>query len=154
MRIYVDADACPVKEIIEKQAKKNKIPVTMVIDVNHILKSDYSEVITVSQGADSVDLALINRVKKGDLVVTQDYGVATLALGKGAYAIGNSGLIYDNNNIDRLLFERFLGKKVRGGKKGNKKCARPPNTSKRTSEDNEKFEMAFEKLILKINNKE
>ena len=83
----------------------------MVVDTNHIITSDYSEVVTVSQGADSVDLYLINRVNKGDIVITQDYGVATLALGKGAKAISNSGMIFDDTNIDKLLFERFLGKK-------------------------------------------
>ena len=113
MHIYVDADACPVKGIIERVAKENKIPVTMVIDVNHILTSDYSEIVTVSQGADSVDLYLINRVKKGDIVVSQDYGVAALALGKGAKAVSNSGLIFDDSNIDKLLFERnsYQGKR-------------------------------------------
>ena len=143
MRIYVDADACPVKEIIEEVAKEYSIPVTMVIDVNHILHSDYSEIVTVSQGADSVDIALINRVQKGDIVVSQDYGVAALSLGKGAYAIGNSGLWYTKDNIDRLLFERFMhGKVRRAGKMG--RCQGP---KKRTGEDDDNFRKSFIKLI-------
>ena len=144
MQIYVDADACPVKEIIERVAKENKIPVTMVIDVNHILYSDYSEVVTVSQGADSVDLYLINRVKEGDIVVTQDYGVAALALGKKAKAISNSGLIFTDDNIDKLLFERFLGKKQRNASKGKKKL---PHISKRTLEDDKSFEVGLRKVL-------
>ena len=143
MRIYVDADACPVKGIIERVAKENKIPVTMVIDVNHILSSDYSEIVTVSQGADSVDLYLINRVQKGDIVVSQDY-VAALALGKGAKAVSNSGLIFNDGNIDKLLFERFLGKKQRNAKKGKKHLSHIPP---RTKEDDEAFETALNKLI-------
>ncbi len=147
MHIYVDADACPVKGIIEKVAKENKIPVTMVIDVNHILTSDYSEIVTVSQGADSVDLYLINRVQKGDIVVSQDYGVAALALGKGAKAVSNSGLIFTDDNIDKLLFERFLGKKQRGAKKGK---VHLPHIAKRTSEDDKAFEEALKYLISQI----
>lgn len=144
MQIYVDADACPVKEIIERVAKEKGIAVTMVIDVNHILKSDYSEIVTVSQGADSVDLYLINRVCADDVVVTQDYGVAALALGKKAKAISNSGLIFTNDNIDKLLFERFLGKKQRNASKGKKRMAHIP---KRTSEDDKTFEEQFRQLL-------
>ena len=144
MHIYVDADACPVKDIIERVAKEKKIPVTMVIDVNHILSSDYSEVVTVSQGADSVDLYLINRIDSGDVVVTQDYGVAALALGKNAKAISNSGLIFTNDNIDKLLFERFLGKKQRNSPKGKKRL---PHIPKRTAEDDKAFERSFRKIL-------
>lgn len=143
MRIYVDADACPVKDIIEQAAKEYGVPVTMIIDVNHVLYSDYSEIVTVSQGADSVDLALVNRVEKGDIVVTQDYGVAALSLGKGAYAIGNSGLWYTKDNIDRLLFERFMhGKVRRAGKMG-----RGGGPKKRTDADDENFRQSLKKLI-------
>ncbi len=144
--IYVDADACPVKKIIEAVAKRYKIPVTMIVDVNHILTSDYSEIITVSQGENSVDLELINRVQKGDIVVSQDYGVAALSLGKGAYAIGNSGLLYTKDNIDRLLFERFVhGKARRAGKAG-----RGASIKKRTSGDDDNFLYQFDKLCASV----
>ncbi len=145
MRIYVDADACPVKSIIERVAKEKNIPVTMIIDVNHILISDYSEVITVSQSADSVDFYLINKVCEGDVVVSQDYGVAALALGKKAKAISNSGLIFTSENIDKLLFERFLGKKQRNSSRGKKRIS---HIRKRTLEDDERFENNFRKLLV------
>ena len=144
MHIYVDADACPVKEIIERVAKEKSLAVTMVIDVNHILKSDYSEIVTVSQGADAVDVYLINRVCAGDVVVTQDYGVAALALGKRAKAISNSGLIFNDDNIDKLLFERFLGKKQRNAPKGKKHMS---HIAKRTLEDDKSFEREFRSLL-------
>ncbi|MCG8401890.1 MAG: DUF188 domain-containing protein, partial [Firmicutes bacterium] len=80
MRILVDADACPVKEIILKIAKQNNIPVIMAVDTSHEIHDDYSKVITVDKARDSVDIALINLIKPGDLVVTQDYGVAAMAL--------------------------------------------------------------------------
>ena len=103
MKILVDADACPVKEIIEKVAKQKNIEVVMYIDSSHILSSDYSKVVTISKGRDAVDLALINDSEKGDVIVTQDYGVASLALGRSAYAIGNSGLCI----IDKSRFICF-----------------------------------------------
>lgn len=113
MRIFVDADACPVKQEIERDARKYQVPVTMISDTSHQLKSDYSEIITVDKARDSADLALANRMQKGDLVITQDYGVAALALGRGAQALHPDGFEYNADNIDRLLFERHLGQKSR-----------------------------------------
>ena len=84
MQIFVDADACPVVAIIEKIAKENSVPVTLLCDTNHVLSSDYSEVVVVGAGADAVDYKLISICHKGDIVVSQDYGVAAMALGKGA----------------------------------------------------------------------
>ena len=141
MHILVDADACPVKEIIVRHARKRNIPVTMLIDTSHELNDGYSTVITVEKGRDSVDIKLINIVKSGDIVVTQDFGVAAMALGKGAKAINQNGLIYSNDNIDMLLHERHLGQKVRraGGRTGNIK--------KRTRENDEAFERAFVRLL-------
>ena len=146
MEIYVDADACPVKEILVSIAKKHAIPVTMLIDTSHVLKDGYSKIITVEQGRDSVDIKLINLVKKGDIVVSQDFGVAAMALGRGAFALNQNGLIYSDDNMDRLLFERHLGQKIRraGGKSGTIK--------KRTKENDIDFEKAFRSLIELHNN--
>ena len=83
MQIFVDADACPVVGIVETIAEKYNISITLLCDTNHILYSDYSEVIVVGAGADAVDYKLINICHKGDVVVSQDYGVAAMALGKG-----------------------------------------------------------------------
>ena len=87
MTIYIDADACPVTRIAENIARRYGIPVTLLCDTNHRLASDYSTVRVIGAGADAVDIALINLCQRGDVVVTQDYGVAALALGKGARAI-------------------------------------------------------------------
>lgn len=111
MQIFVDADACPVVAIIEKIAKENSVPVTLLCDTNHVLSSAYSEVVVVGAGADAVDYKLISICHKGDIVVSQDYGVAAMALGKGAYAIHQSGKWYTNDNIDQMLMERHLNKK-------------------------------------------
>ena len=142
MTIYIDADACPVIRIAETIAKKHSIPVTLLCDTSHLLRSDYSTVITVGEGADAVDLALINLCRRGDIVVTQDYGVAALALGKGARAIHQSGKRYTDENIDALLMERHLARKARNTKKHHLK-----GPSKRTDEDDRRFAESFERLI-------
>lgn len=113
MHIYIDADACPVVGIAEDIATKYNISVTLLCDTNHVLTSDYSEVIVVGAGADAVDYKLISICHRGDIVVTQDYGVAAMALGKGAFAIHQSGKWYTNENIDQMLMERHLNKKAR-----------------------------------------
>ena len=146
MRILVDADACPVKAIIEDEAKKRNIEVIMFVDTSHIIKSDYSLVVTVDKAADSVDIALANRLSKGDIVVTQDYGVAAMALGKGAYAINQNGLVYSNENIDMLLFERHIGKKMR------KNGQRTGTIKKRNNNDDIKFRNEFITLIQNMTN--
>lgn len=145
MRIIVDADACPVKDIVESVAKEYCIPVTMIIDTSHMLASDYSEIITVSKAPDAVDFAVINRAVRGDIVVTQDYGVAAMALGKGAYSIHQNGKWYTNENIEDLLMARHLSKKaVRGSKKAHLK-----GPKKRTKEDDLHFETSFRTLCQK-----
>ena len=161
LHIYVDADACPVVRIVEKIAEKYTIPVTLLCDTNHVLQSNYSEVIVVGAGADAVDYKLISICHKGDIVVSQDYGVAAMALGKGAYAIHQSGKWYTNDNIDRMLMERHLNKKARraSGKNhikghtmssGHRFCADRSGSGdpkKRTTEDDEHFSESFEKMI-------
>ena len=148
MRVFVDADACPVVGIIEKVAREHNVPVTLLCDTNHVLSSDYSEVIVVGAGADAVDYKLISICHKGDIVVSQDYGVAAMALGKGAYAIHQSGKWYTNENIDQMLMERHLNKKARRAfRKNHLKGPR-----KRTSEDNERFRESFEKMIQVLQN--
>lgn len=148
MRVFVDADACPVVGIIEKVAREHNVPVTLLCDTNHVLSSDYSEVIVVGAGADAVDYKLISICHKGDIVVSQDYGVAAMALGKGAYAIHQSGKWYTNENIDQMLMERHLNKKARrASRKNHLKGPR-----KRTSEDNERFRESFEKMIQILQN--
>jgi uncharacterized protein YaiI (UPF0178 family) len=143
MKIYVDADACPVVRIVEKVAKENKIQACLLCDTNHVLQSDYSEIKIIGAGADAVDFALINLCKSGDIVVTQDYGVAAMALGKDAYGIHQSGKWYTNDNIDQLLMERHMAKATRRAKSKNHLSG----PRKRTPEDDKHFEESFRKLI-------
>lgn len=149
MQILIDADACPVVKITEKTAREYQIPVILLCDTNHILQSDYSTVKTIGAGADAVDFALINLCKKGDIVVTQDYGVAAMALGKGAYAIHQSGRRYTDENMDRLLMERHLSQKARRASAKN----HLKGASKRSREDDLAFELALRELVEEINGK-
>lgn len=140
--ILVDADACPVVRIVEDIARRFACPVTLLCDTNHILQSETSQVRVIGAGADAVDFALFNLCHTGDVVVTQDYGVAAMALGKGAYAIHQSGRLYTDENIDQLLMERHLAKKARQSSKHHLKGPR-----KRTREDDERFAAAFTQLL-------
>lgn len=149
MRILIDADACPVVRITERIAKEKGIQVILLCDTNHVLQSDYSEVITVGAGADAVDFKLVSICQKGDLVVTQDYGVAAMILGKGAYGIHQSGKWYTNENIDQMLMERHMAKKARNAKKKH----HLKGTAKRTAEDDQHFEDSLRRLIDSIHNK-
>ena len=145
MQILVDADACPVVGIVEQVARQFQLPVTLLCDTNHLLRSDYSQVRVIGAGADAVDIALFNLCHAGDVVVTQDYGVAAMALGKAAHCIHQSGRLYTNENIDQLLMERHLAKKARQSSKHHLKGPR-----KRTTEDDERFRLAFTQLLQSI----
>jgi uncharacterized protein YaiI (UPF0178 family) len=142
MKIYIDADACPVTRIAERVAEERCIPVVLLCDTNHILWSDYSEIRVIGAGADAVDIALINLCKQGDVVVTQDYGVAALALGKGAKAIHQSGRWYTDENIDGLLMERHMARVAR---KSGKHHLKGP--AKRTAEDDRRLEESFRRML-------
>jgi uncharacterized protein YaiI (UPF0178 family) len=143
MRVYIDADACPVTAIAEEEAAKLGVETVLLCDINHALRSAYSQVIVVDAGADSVDLALVNRCAPGDIVVTQDYGLAALALAKGAAAIHQSGMVYREDNIEGLLAQRYESKKAR------RACGKHhlKGPAKRTGEDDRKFREAFRRLL-------
>ena len=140
-RILVDADACPVKEIILRMAKLRNIPVTMVIDTSHELDDSYSTVITVDKGSDSTDYFIAGIATCHDIVVTQDYGLGAMVLAKGASAIDQNGMIYTGDNIDNLLEGRHIGQKIRRG------GGRTKGPKKRNREDDERFEDAFGKIL-------
>jgi uncharacterized protein YaiI (UPF0178 family) len=140
MRILVDADACPVKKIIVELARENSIEVIMFFDNAHVYEDGYSKVYIIDKGADSVDYFLINRALPNDIVVTGDYGLASMALAKKTYPISPRGLIYNEDNIMGLLSQRAFSQKLRKHKnlKGPKK---------RVSNDDEKFRKSLNIII-------
>ena len=145
MRILIDGDACPVIKITENAAKQYEIDCEIFCDTAHIIKSDYSKVIVTGQGADAVDFRLINACERGDIVVTQDYGVASMALGKGCFAIHQSGKWYTEENITGLLSMRHISREAR--RSSSKNHIKGPK--KRTAEDDENFRSSLIRLIEK-----
>ena len=143
--IYIDADACPVTHIAEEIARRHGIPVTILCDTNHVMYSETSTIKLIGAGTDAVDLALINLCKAGDIVITQDYGVAALALGKGALAVHQSGKCFTDDNIGGLLMDRHLAKKARRSGKHHMK-----GPAKRTEEDDRRFAESFERLTAEL----
>lgn len=141
MRILIDADGCPVVDLTVRQARDNGIACIILCDTSHEIVREGAETVIISKGADSVDFAIVNMVKKGDIVVTQDYGLAAMCLARGSVPINQNGLVYTDSNIDALLMSRHVSKKVRssGGRlKG------PP---KRTAEDDEAFLRALKRIL-------
>ena len=145
VQILVDADSCPVKQVIVSLAKQWSIPVIMLFDTAHEYSDGYSEVIIVDKQANSVDLTLMLLLNRGDVVVTQDYGLAAMALGKGAKVINQNGLIFTDENIDKLLMDRHIGQEVR--RRGGK----TKGPAKRTKEDDARFKAEFERLLAEVN---
>ncbi|MCM3757667.1 YaiI/YqxD family protein [Sporosarcina aquimarina] len=141
MKILVDADGCPVVDITISTAMAHQIPCLLICDTAHEMVRDGAETIVVSKGADAVDFVLVNRIQPKDIVVTQDYGLAAMALAKGGRPIDQNGRWYTDENIDQLLYSRHFAQKVRqaGGRlKGPKK---------RSVEQNEAFQSSLSKLI-------
>ena len=123
MKIIIDGDACPGISIIEKVAITRNIPVKLYCDIHHFIQSDYIDVKIVDSGFQSVDMYVMNEAKSGDIVVSQDYGVAAICLSRKAGVINPKGYIYNEDNIQRLLEERHISQKIRrgGGKTSNPK---------------------------------
>lgn len=113
MRILIDGDSFPnVKDIIEL-ARKYKIEVIVYIDFNHELSSDYAQINFIAAGSNAVDLKIQNACLENDLVLTNDYGVAVIAISKKAICLNSNGQCYTNDNIDYLMDIRFINYKER-----------------------------------------
>jgi len=113
MKIIIDGDGCPVIKETEVLAKKYGLDLLIISDYNHNLKSNYGELVKVSQASDSADFYIFNRIKKGDILVSQDLGLSAMALSKHALCINQNGDILTNDNIDFLLQNRHISSKLR-----------------------------------------
>lgn len=143
MRILIDGDACPVIDLTLKIAKVYEIEVIIFCDTAHFIERDGIQVVMVSKGSDAVDFKIMNGIMGQDILVTQDYGLAAMALAKKAQPIHQNGFIYTESNIDQLLFRRHLGKEAR------RRGGRIKGPSKRTKEQDEAFEKSLKLLIEK-----
>lgn len=145
VRVIVDADACPKAclQIIRNLASDYDLEVITVASFNHFF--DHANHQVAGNEAQAADIAIINQTREGDIVITQDWGLAAMVLGKRAWAIAPNGRIYENEQMDWLLEERnLLAKFRRGG-------GRTRGPAKRTSGDDLRFKENFLKLLeLKI----
>lgn len=142
-RILIDADGCPVVDITVRLAREFQAACILLCDTAHCFQIDGVQTITVSKGADSVDFALVNLLRAGDIVITQDYGLAAMCLARGACPLHQDGMRYTDDNISALLDARYAAKKARmaGG--------RIRGQAKRTQAQNHAFEAALRQMLAK-----
>ena len=144
MTVFIDADGCPVVDITVRLTSQAGVECVIICDTAHVFEKAGARTITVCKGNDSADFVLVNMINKGDIVITQDYGLAAMCLAKCAVPVSQDGMLYTNDNIDALLLQRHTAKKIRisGGRlKG------PP---KRKSEQDKAFELALNELLRQI----
>lgn len=141
MKIIIDADACPVTRIAAETARARGVPCMIVCDTAHFIEIDGCVSVTVDKGADSADYKVVSLAEKGDIAVTQDYGLAAMCLAKECRALNQNGLIYTDKNIENLLYTRYVGKEIRmaGG--------RTKGPKKRTKDQDEAFLKALTFLM-------
>ena len=142
MRILVDADGCPVVDITVSVARQRQVECLLLCDTSHVLEKEGAQTLTFAKGADSVDFALVNRIQSGDLVVTQDHGLAAMCLARRAIVLDQNGREYTADNIDALLLSRHTARKIRNA------GGRLKGPSKRTAAQDDAFR---EKLLQLLN---
>ena len=141
MKAIIDADGSPVVKSAVSIAKENDIEVLIVKNYAHKIEDDYARVVTVDITSDSTDYYIVNHASRGDIVITQDYGLAAMALSKGAICINQNGLVISEKNIDGLLARRHVNREARM-RDGNF-----TKFKKRSKDDDLKFEESFRKLL-------
>ncbi|WP_130806650.1 YaiI/YqxD family protein [Senegalia massiliensis] len=148
MKILVDSDSCPVKDLAYKISSKYNIDILFITSISHYSinsEIDSSHYIYVDNFSEAADIEIMNRLGEDDIVISDDYGLASLVLSKKCYCISSKGYIYNNDNINSLLTRRYLSKEQR---KLNKRVK--STNKKREKKDNKKFEEKFIKLICSI----
>ena len=133
MHVVIDADGCPVVRIAVDCALRHGAEAIIVCDSAHYFDIEGAETITVTKGADSADFRIVNMLHAGDIVVTQDYGLAAMALARRARVVNQNGMIYHDGNIDSLLLARHTARKIRNA------GGRLKGPSKRTAEQDAAF---------------
>ncbi|WP_083676247.1 YaiI/YqxD family protein [Paenibacillus sp. FSL H8-0548] len=142
LTIVVDADACPVKSEIGETARRFSVPVLMVASHDHRLEPQLGvNIVQVDRSNQSVDLYIVNHIVRGDIVVTQDFGLACIAIGKGAIVLSPRGEQYSDENIDYLMERRHeLAKRRRTG--GKTKGPKAMN-----NDDRDRFQQKLTKVL-------
>lgn len=140
-RIYIDADGCPVVYLTLEIAHEYGIACYVVCDDAHVFSMEEAEIVIVDQGKDHVDYEILRRLHPDDIVVTQDYGLAAMALSKNARPISQNGVLYTSDNMDGLLAQRHFYAKQR------KISHRFGSVKKRSTADDRAFIQALRKLL-------
>lgn len=141
MKLLIDGDGCPVVDIAIRLCKEFKVPCYLLCDTSHEFHREGAVTLVFDKGADSVDFSLVNRVEAGDLVITQDYGLASMCLARKAVPIHQDGWAYTEWNIDALMFSRHQSKKLRNA------GLRLKGPKKRTAQQDRAFEAFLHKLL-------
>ena len=141
MNVLIDADACPVVDIAVTLCLRYQVSCVLLCDTAHQMRREGAMTLVFDKGADSVDFALVNRVRPGDLVITQDYGLASMCLARGARILHQDGWEYTADNISGLLEQRHAAKKFRAA------GGRTKGPAKRTPAQNASFSKALEALL-------
>lgn len=141
MKVMVDADGCPVVNVTVQLCNQYAVSCVLLCDTAHMIHREHAVTLVFDKGADSVDFALANRVSAGDIVVTQDYGLASMCLAKRARVLHQDGWLYTSDNIDALLFQRHNSRKLRAS------GVRMKGPAKRTGAQDAAFSRALEQLL-------
>ena len=141
LKVLIDADGCPVTDIVVKLCREVCIPCLILYDTAHQFFREDAQTLVFDKGSDSVDYALVNRVSQGDLVITQDYGLASMCLARNCRVLHQDGWEYTRDNIDALLLVLHESRKHRAA--GN----RMKGQKKRTPQQDRAFETALRLLL-------
>ena len=141
MKIFIDADGCPVVNETVSLCREFKKECIIICDTSHRIEKEGAQTVIVEKGNDSADFKLVNMLVRGDLAVTQDYALAAMALSRGARIINQNGMEYTDKNIDSLLMQRFVAKKVRNA------GGRLKGPAKRTKEQTEAFVKKLREIL-------
>lgn len=123
MTIYIDGDGCPVKETVIELATQYQQQVHLVTTLDHFTNQKWPSHVQctyVEAGRDSVDFEIVRRIQATDILVTQDYGLAAMVLGKGAIVLHHTGFEYTVETIDFLLLQRHVSATRRKQRKRTK----------------------------------
>lgn len=149
MRIFIDADGCPVTKLAIEIARRMNIPVTVVKNHSHLIDDEYAQVVTVDNSRDSADFYIANHAVKGDVVITQDNGLAAMCLARGAMPLNQNGVMITSDNIDAMLYSRHVHRELR------QRGIYTSKAGKRSKDQDESFRITFKKLLEELikNNK-
>ena len=141
MRILIDADGCPVVDIAVSIAREQNLECLILCDTSHHFEKLGAQTLVFSKGADSVDFALVNLLIPGDVVITQDYGLAAMCLSRQARVLNQDGMEYTNDNIDSLLLARYTARRIRNS------GGRLKGPTRRTQEQDRIFTSALYRIL-------